>query len=198
MAAAPTYSKTHRALHWATVGLMLMVFPVGVFISDVPGEGTSALGVANSAIKNFMYDWHKWFGLVILVATALRLAYKFTHPVAHATDITPMERTISHVVHVLLYMMLFGVPLGGWAATNALGFPIYWFWVIPLPNILPRNPDLGFQLLEMHQWAAWGLCALFMAHIGAALMHFVVKKDSVLGRMMPRLAARSTTARPAE
>lgn len=178
MPAAANYAKAHRAIHWATFGLMLAVFPVGVSISYIKYD----------PLKYFLYDWHKFFGITILLVTAGRLAWKLTHPVAHATDINRFEQLVSHVVHLLLYALLFVVPLLGWAASSALGFPVVWFWVVPLPDFVPVSEPLGFRLLAIHQFLAWCLGGLIAAHVGAALMHHIVKKDSVLGRMMPSRA----------
>jgi cytochrome b561 len=176
--AAATYSKAHRAIHWATFGLMLAVFPVGMAISYIKYD----------PLKYFLYDWHKSFGVLILFVTAARLAWKLTHPVAHATDISRIEQLASHAVHIALYGLLFIVPLLGWASSSALGFPVKWFWVVPLPDFVPVDEKLGFRLLAVHQWLAWTMGALLLAHIGAAVMHHVVKKDSVLARMMPSKA----------
>lgn len=176
--AVANYTKPHRALHWATVGLMLAVFPVGVAISYVKYD----------PLKYFLYDWHKWFGILILFLTAARLAWRLRHPVADATDINRFEQLVSHGAHMALYALLFAVPLFGWASSSALGFPVRWFWVVPLPDFVPVDEKLGFQLLAIHQFLAWVMAGLLAAHIGAALFHHLVKKDSVLGRMMPSRA----------
>ncbi len=139
--AAPSYSKLHRAIHWMTFGLMLAVFPVGVAISYVKWE----------PLKMAMYDWHKWFGILILFVTAFRLAWKLMNPVAHATDINRLEQRVSGAVHIALYVLLFAVPLLGWASSSAMGFPVMWFWVVPLPDFVPVSRDLGFALLNVHQ-----------------------------------------------
>ena len=38
-----------------------------------------------------------------------------------------------------LYLLFFAVPLAGWAYSSAAGFPVVWFGVIPLPDLV--SPD---------------------------------------------------------
>jgi cytochrome b561 len=40
-------------------------------------------------------------------------------------------------------------------------------------------------LFTLHKAAAIGLALVMAAHIGAALMHLIVKKDGVFRRMLP-------------
>jgi cytochrome b561 len=182
--AAITYNKAHRAIHWATFGLMLAVFPVGMMIQYVKWD----------PLKMAMYDWHKWFGILILFVTAGRLAFKLVKPVSQATDINRFEQLASQAVHIALYVLLFAVPLVGWASSSALGFPVKWFWVVPLPDFVPVDEKLGFFLLAVHRWLAWTMGALLVAHAAAAIFHEVFKKDSVLSRMMPSRARQQTGA----
>jgi len=89
----------------------------------------------------------------------------------------------AHATHALLYVAFFAVPLSGWAMSSALGYPIVWFGVLPLPDLLPKNPELGEVLEEVHELLAWGLALLVLAHIGAALKHHFIDRDGLLKRM---------------
>ena len=57
---------------------------------------------------------------------------------------------------------------------------------ITLPKIVADNEALATQLFTLHRWAGFLVILLAGAHIGGALMHFVIKRDTVLQRMLPR------------
>jgi cytochrome b561 len=175
--ASDGYTPAHQRWHWLSVGLMLTILAIGYTISDHKGRASQIVA----------YDWHKWLGLTLLVLTAMRLAYRLARPVAEADDIAPMERLGSKLVHVALYLLMFVVPVIGWVSSNMLGFPVVLFNLIPTPYPFGQNHPMGFLLLDIHVYLAWALTALIVLHAAAALWHHAVKRDSVLGRMLPEL-----------
>jgi cytochrome b561 len=82
------------------------------------------------------------------------------------------------------------VPLSGWLMSSAKGFQTVYFGVLPIPDLLAKNPELGKQLQTVH----WALNKLLLAtvtvHVAAALKHHVVDRDGVLLRMLPKLPSR--------
>jgi len=88
-------------------------------------------------------------------------------------------------MHGLLYVAFFAVPLLGWAYSSAAGFPVVWFGVLPLPDFVPKDKALADTFKELHELAAYGLAALVLAHVGAALKHHFVDRDGLLARMWP-------------
>ena len=75
------------------------------------------------------------------------------------------------------------MPLLGWAYSNAAGFPVVWFGVLPLPDFIGTNKELAVVLKDLHKIAAWTLVVLIVAHIGAALKHQFIDRDRLLARM---------------
>jgi cytochrome b561 len=60
-------------------------------------------------------SWHKWLGITILGLVALRLLWRLTHPAPPLPPtIPPWQRGAAHAVHVLLYGLMFAIPLSGW------------------------------------------------------------------------------------
>ena len=96
--------------------------------------------------------------------------------------------------HVLLYVLMIGMPLVGWALVSAspLNIPTVLFGVIPWPH-LPIFSDLHDKahvapvLGMIHAYGAYVLIALLLLHAGAALRHHLVMRDEVLRRMIPGL-----------
>ncbi|HEY9108009.1 MAG TPA: cytochrome b [Roseateles sp.] len=96
------------------------------------------------------------------------------------------QAQVAHGVHWLLYAVFFAVPLTGWAMSSAKGFPIVWFGVLPLPDFVSKDKELGELLTGVHGWLAYGLAALVLAHVAGALKHHFVDRDGLLARMSLR------------
>lgn len=174
-AEAEGYGPGRRALHWATAVLIFGLFPAGWVMTR--------LGDDAADLKYALYDWHKWFGMVALGFVLARIVLRRLHPVPDDPDLTAFERRASHAAHLALYVLMVAVPLAGWAGSSALGFPVVLFGVLPLPDWVPEDRDLGFRLLALHSAMTYALAAVIAIHVAGALYHALVKRDGVLRRM---------------
>ncbi|MFN3482439.1 cytochrome b [Rhabdaerophilum calidifontis] len=173
------YSGGQKLLHWAIALLVLAMIPVGLYMVR-RGAATNF-----DAATNALYTAHKTFGMLILLLMALRLALRLGRGApAPEPTLTPVQRIGSESVHGLLYVMLFVVPLLGWAGISAypaLGI----LGGYQLPALLAPNQPLAETLLKYHGYAALAVAGLVALHIGAALFHRLILKDGVLRRMLP-------------
>lgn len=176
MTPANRYTPVAIVLHWLMALAIVGAFGVGVYMSDLPFSLTR--------VK--LYNWHKWAGVTILALAALRLLWRLSHRPPADPPMPAWQARAAHAVHWLLYAAFFAVPLTGWAMSSAKGFPIVWFGVLPLPDFVPKDHDLGELLEEVHAALAWGLAALVLAHLGGALKHHFVDRDGLLARMSLR------------
>jgi cytochrome b561 len=69
--------------------------------------------------------------------------------------------------------------------SSARGFPVSWFNVFQLPDLVAKNRPLYEVMLQTHQVLALTLGAVATLHLLAALKHHFVLKDTVLRRMLP-------------
>lgn len=170
------YSPAAKTLHWLMAAAVLATLPIGVALEHLP----------QGPIQNAGYDIHRSLGAVILFLALLRLAYRVARgaPPPDPT-LAPHERILSHAVHMLLYVLMIAVPLGGWAATSAYGAPIVVFWLFELPPLLSKNEALSETLFGLHKVGAILFGVLILLHIAGAAMHGLVKKDGVMARMLP-------------
>ena len=87
--------------------------------------------------------------------------------------------------HYALYTLIV-VEVGlGLFVQWARGKPLSFFgFGIPSPlQALPR--PVRHQITEVHNWVAWTIIVIALAHAAAALYHHYVLKDRVLVRMLP-------------
>lgn len=169
------YDAFAMLLHWVLALAIIGTFSVGLYMADLPF----------SLQRLKLYNWHKWAGVTILALSALRLLWRLTHRPPADLPMPAWQTRAAHLVHGLLYVAFFAVPLSGWAYSSAAGFPIVWFGVLPLPDIVGPDKALAASLKQAHQWIAYGLAALVLAHLGAVVKHVAIDRDGLLRRMLP-------------
>ena len=85
---------------------------------------------------------------------------------------------------------MFAIPLSGWLMSSAKGFQTVYFGILPLPDLLSKDKELGQILSFVHSSLNFALAGLVAAHVGAALKHHFIDRDDVLTRMLPFLKKR--------
>jgi cytochrome b561 len=96
------------------------------------------------------------------------------------------ERAAAHLSHFLLYALMIALPVTGWIVSSASNVPFRIFRLIPLPAIVAPDKATADLFSTVHGWLVTLLVLVLIAHIGAALRHHYVKRDTVLARMLPR------------
>lgn len=167
------YSPVARALHWLIAGLIFAQFIIGWTMPDVHHDTLPTAEIA----------WHLSVGAAIIAAMAIRIIWRMTHAPEPA-ELSPHLRLASNLTHWLLYALLLVVPLAGWANASARGWKVTLLGVLPYPALASRGSSTGMALGDIHSVLAWMLLAVIVLHIGAALLHRFVLRDSVLKRML--------------
>ena len=160
---------------------MLLVLAGGMVLGILGFKGvTETFG---APIRNLIYTYHKTFGLIVLAAMILRLALRLKHGAPpYQPPLEAWQATISGLVHKALYVCLFAMPILGWLATDAANYPVEFFnW--SLPQFIDKDKELGALLYEAHEIVGWILAGLIAMHVGAALHHWLIKRDTVMRRM---------------
>ncbi len=176
------YTRTAVTLHWLIALLIFAAFPLGVYMHDLP----------LSPDKLRLYSYHKWMGITVLILAAIRLSWRATHrPPPLPLSMSSWERLAANSVHLLLYALLFAIPLSGWLMSSAKGFQTVWFGMLPLPDLVGKDKALGDMLKDVHEMLNFALLGLLAAHVAGALKHHFIERDDVLARMLPFLRRRT-------
>jgi cytochrome b561 len=171
------YTVTAIALHWLMAALLFGMFAVGLYMVELP----------LSPWKLKVYSWHKWAGVTIFLLVWVRLAWRLTHrPPALPDSMSAAMQLAAHAGHGLLYLLMIAIPLSGWLMSSAKGFQTVYFGLLPLPDLLDKNKELGDLLAGVHKALNLLLAAVIVGHVGAALKHHLIDKDNVLTRMALR------------
>ena len=180
------YTTTAMLLHWL-VALMIAINLLLVWTVDyVPDD---AAGV--------MIHTHKSIGITVLGLAILRLLWRASHtPPPLSNTLSRWERWGARTAHVLLYGLIFAMPLSGWledsAWEGAAANPTMLFGLVEWPHIGPifdmaaGAKERAHKLFEWgHTLFAYALYALLAAHIAGALKHQFIDRERSLQRIWP-------------
>ena len=172
------YTSTAKWLHWLVAALIFANLALGLTMVDIPG-------ITPTKLRYF--NWHKWVGVTVFALVTLRLAWRAMHPPPPLPDSMPRwERRAAAASHAALYALMFALPLSGYFYSLAVGFPVVYLGLFPLPVLIEPNPALKEPLVLLHHVLAWSIIVLLLVHVGAALKHRFVDRDDVLQRILPR------------
>ncbi len=134
---------------------------------------------------------HKAVGITILLLTIVRVGWRLTHrPPPPLAGLARWELALSRFVHVALYVLMLGVPLGGWATHSAFsgGAPVSLFGLVDWPGLpFAEDRGLGETFGGMHELFAFAMLGLLVLHIAGALKHRLMDRNAdTLKRMSLR------------
>ena len=176
MSPAPRYAAPSRWLHWLTAALVAVIIPLGLWIKYFEP--------ANEAFKLRLYNIHESLGVIVFVIVLMRLLYRLLHPPPPLPADTPaVIRLAAHVNHWGLYALLVLMPITGFLATNAWGFPLSVFGVLPMPVPLGKDEEIAKVLSFLHWCGAITIILLIVAHLGGVIYHTFIRRDGLLQRM---------------
>jgi len=176
MAKSAGYTRTAISLHWLIVALLVGQF---IFAWTMPHIGR------NTPVTTLI-SLHFSFGVLILALAVVRLVWRATHgePEPEA-GVPPWQTASARIVHWLLYLLLFVLPVLGWINASWRGMPIVMFG-LELPKLVAtRAPGWGWTGDVHVVLSNYLLLALVGLHVAAALYHNLFRRDRVLQRMLP-------------
>lgn len=181
------YTSVAIALHWLIAIIVVGNLAGGFFMHNLPQE--------QQALKFELYQWHKSFGVTVLLLTLVRIGWRLTHkPPALPAAMPGWEKAAARAAHFGFYVLLLAMPLVGWAVVSSSPFAdsvqTYLFGVIHWPHLpffegIENRKDVSHQFAEMHETLAFAMIGLIVLHLGAALKHQFINRDGVLAHMLP-------------
>jgi len=183
MSEATGYPGIRKLVHWVVAVCVILALAGGIMLYRYGFDGL--MKAYGAETTNFIYKYHKSFGLLILMLMTVRIALKLLMPdPPHVPPLPAFHRIASKSVHGLLYLLLLVQPIIGWVATSAGGYPAEFFGGV-FPALVGKDDALSHTLYGAHRALGMLILLLVTVHIGAALMHRFVYKDGVLARMLP-------------
>jgi cytochrome b561 len=163
-------------LHWTIAALVLLV--------QVPA-GLTMVAIEPGTLQNVCYSIHKTNGIVVFLLAVVRLGWRWSHPVpALPADLPEWQARAARTTHVLLYLLLFLMPITGFLRTAMGGFPVPFFMVVELRHLVPEDKPVAEVFSYVHFTLQFVLYATVILHVAGALQHHLVRQDGVLRRML--------------
>ena len=170
-----SWGSLTKALHWIIVILIINQWWIAERVEELKGLA-----------KLQTLGWHKSFGMTILMLAIIRLMWRWMNPVPDLTvEIKPWERVLARISHVLLYGLIFAMPLTGWMMSSARNFPVSWFKLFQFPDLVAPADQTYHQMHDLHHLLFKVLVAVALLHAAGALKHHFIDRNDVLKRMLP-------------
>ena len=171
------YDRVTMAFHWTTLGLLALMFWTAWARAENGPGGHAA----------WLLETHRSIGVLLWLLTLARIGWKAAAgraPPLPAT-IGKVQRRIARGLQGTLYALLVLQPMTGFLHSIWRGRP---FAVLgsTFPAIVARDTVLSHLFHEVHETGGIVLLALIGLHAGAALYHGIVRRDGVLGSMLPQ------------
>jgi cytochrome b561 len=170
-----TWGSLSKAFHWLIVLLIINQWWIAERAEELKGLA-----------KLEALAWHKSFGMTILMLAVLRLAWRLMNPTPDLTmETKPWERVLAKVSHVLLYALIFAMPLTGWMMSSAKNYPVSWFKLFQFPDLVAPAEQTFRQMNDLHHLLFSVLVGVALLHVAGALKHHFIDRNDVLKRMLP-------------
>lgn len=175
------YGGVAKSFHWVIALLVIGMLCVGLYMT----------GLDLSPQKLQIYGLHKSVGITILVLVSMRLLWRLmnAHPIALPNH-QKWEKVLAKVIHGLLYVALFLMPLSGWIMSSAKGFSVSVFGLFTLPDLVRPSEELAKNAVQVHEIIAYTMIVMIGLHFAGAMKHHVIDRDSTLRRMLPNVLNR--------
>jgi cytochrome b561 len=159
--APKSYSAIHKALHWIVAVIIIEQLVLGEFMSDAWRafeRSADASGLSSPVVL-----FHIWGGLSVVVFAVWRLFLRRSNGVPETPKDEPAALKLAgNATHVILYALMFLVPLSGAMA---------YFGVVSLAG-------------DFHKLMKPVLIVLVGIHVAGALYQHFWLKSNVLKRML--------------
>ncbi len=174
---AAAYDRVAIGTHWLVALLVVAVALLGLTIPEMP---------RGSAGRELVLLLHRSIGLLIFAAMAFRVGWRLFHkPPPLPPSMARIEVFLAHASHVVLYLLFLGMPLTGYVNAAAVGHSVSLFGIVAIPPLLAESARLSQIAIALHLSGQF-LVYLFVAlHLAAALVHWLVRRDGVIERMLP-------------
>ncbi len=170
------YHPLMISFHW----LMLVLFVVA--LAAIEYRGTLPKG--DPTIGQIMAI-HKQAGVLVLLLAVLRLATRVSTNAPSVIGAWAIQRFAAHVVHILLYVVMFALPVSGILLSQSADRAVELFgWVVP--TLVAPDQALRDMIKPIHEFVGNAVYFLVGLHLVAVLWHHFIARDETLYHMALR------------
>ena len=169
-----SYGLIARILHWLIFLLVAGMLMGGFSLSYLP----------SNEFKSFVISIHKSTGFIVFLLMIARLSWRLYSPPPRDLGESLVLNYAAHVLHIVLYILLFLQPLVGILMSQTYGYPVSVFGIFELPQIIWKSQPLANFFSRVHTVIGVLLTISIVIHAGAALKHHYIDRNRILIRML--------------
>jgi len=163
-------------LHWLVAIIVFGMFALGFWMVDL---------TYYDAWYKSAPALHKSIGICLFVLLTFRLFWRVKQTSSDALSThSNFEKKVGHLVHILLYSLLFFIMFSGYLISTAdnRGIDVFNLFAVPgFGSFIQNQEDMAGVI---HQYLAYIMMVFVFLHAVAALKHHFVDKDMTLKRML--------------
>lgn len=172
------YGIISIGLHWLIALLVIGLFLLGLYMTGLDYY---------DRWYQLAPDIHRSLGIILVGLLLFRLFWRIFNPQPEPVGDDPLVlKRLAHLVHWLLYLLLFAIAVSGYLITTADGRGVNVFGWFTVPALLPPVDNMEDVAGEIHWLLALATMTLVAIHSLAALKHHFIDRDSTLMRMLGR------------
>lgn len=177
-ASSQYYTRTAQILHWVMAIIFIVAWVIGFY------SGNFLSYDVDGSFKGDVITLHKNIATTIIFLVIIRILWRYTHPAPKLPDtMSPMMKTLAHVGHLFLYVILVALPVTGCLFSWSAGHPAPVLYLFEIPCLVQDNPELLAVVKPLHIYISWFAGFLIVGHVLAALKHHFIDKDNILNSM---------------
>ena len=174
---AAKYGAISIALHWFMFLLLVAVYAC-IELRELYPKGSDP--------RELLKTWHFMLGLTVFTLVWFRLLARLSQTIPSIKPaISKWQIYISKITHISLYILMIGMPIGGWLILSAEDKSIP-FYGLSLPALITENSETAELIEDIHKTVGQVGYYLIGLHVLAALFHHYVIKDNTLLRMLTK------------
>lgn len=169
-----SYGLLAITFHWLFLILVVSaIFIIGA-AEDMPDGPEKFANIAT----------HKSLGVLLLILVVLRFIWRLNNEQPEPLGQNPLENRLGHLMHLLLYLLLFLQPIFGILMSQSAGYAVSFFGLFELPTLVAENEAFGDLMHTAHGVNGLLLVIAVAIHALAALKHHFFDKNRTLLRML--------------
>ena len=172
-----TYPRSLRLIHWTIALLVTSQLALALVLTQL----------RSLAYGQMVLGLHRQLGLLILLLVVARLFVARKHKPPHQADnaLPSWQIGTAALVHRLFLLLLLIQPLIGMQVAWARGDNVGLFGIIEFSTPWDISDVARDRLVTTHECVAILLFGLCVVHVGAVVFNHLVRRVSVIDRMLP-------------
>ncbi len=176
-----TYDAVSRVNHWIVAAAMIGMLGLGLYLE---------YGGLERDAKSPLLNLHKATGVLVLLYGVWRVGWRLVRGFPTPASAMPAwQESAAKTAHWILLMGILAMPVSGLLRSLYRGraVDVFGVFTIPAPEKIEWISTVG---AAVHTYLGYVLVAVVLAHVGAALKHHLIDRDSTLVRMLSGSTAR--------